>query len=128
MKNAISTDKAPTALGAYSQGIRAGDFLFVSGQLPLNPETGKVEGTTIGEQTARTLENLKAILKASGASLKDVVKVTVILSDTADFKPMNEMYKSYFSEPFPARVAYGGKLALPSLLVEIDAIAYVGQS
>lgn len=128
MKKAIKTNKAPAAVGAYSQGYRAGDFIFVSGQGPLNPQTGRVEGDTIEEQTRRTLENIKAILEANGASLADVVKATVILSDVANFRPMNEVYKTFFSEPFPSRICYGGQLALPGMLVEIDAIAYVGQS
>jgi len=127
MKRIIKTDKAPTAIGPYSQGYRAGDFIFVSGQGPLNPQTGKIQGDTIEEQTRQTLENIKAILKSDGASLTDVVKVSVLLTDLANFKPMNEVYKTFFIEPFPARICYGAQLALPGMLVEIDAIAYVGK-
>lgn len=127
MKRIINTDKAPAAIGPYSQGYRAGDFIFVSGQGPLNPQTGKIEGNTIEQQTRQTLENIKAILKADGASMGDVVKVSVLLTDLGNFKPMNEVYKTFFSEPFPARMTYGAGLALPNMLVEIDAIAYIGE-
>jgi len=127
MKEIIKTDKAPAAIGPYSQGYRAGGFIFVSGQGPLDPQTGKVQGDTIGEQTRQTLENIKAILQGSGASMRDVVKVTVILTDLANFKRMNEVYRTFFTEPFPARITYGGGLALPGMLVEIDAVAYVGE-
>lgn len=126
MKEVIKTDKAPAAIAPYSQGFRAGDFIFVAGQGPLDPATGTIKGDTIEEQTRQTLENIKAILEANGASMKDVVKVTVILTDLSNFKPMNEVYKTFFSEPFPARICYGSALVLPKMLVEIDAIAYVG--
>lgn len=127
MKERIETDKAPAAIGPYSQGYRAGDFVFVSGQGPLDPQTGKIQGDTIEEQTRQTLENIKAILQANGASMRDVVKVSVLLTDLANFKPMNEVYQTFFSEPFPARMTYGVGLALPNMLVEIDAIAYIGK-
>ena len=127
MREIIKTDRAPAAVGPYSQGCRAGDFIFVAGQGPLDPQTGKVRGDTVEEQTRQTLENIKAILEAGGASMGDVVKVTVILTDLANFRPMNEVYKTFFSEPFPARVTYGAALALPNMLVEIDAVAYVGE-
>ncbi len=127
MREIIKTDRAPAAVGPYSQGCRAGDFIFVAGQGPLDPQTGKVRGDTIEEQTRHTLENIKAILEASGASMTDVVKVTVILTDLANFKRMNEVYRTFFSEPFPPRVTYGAALALPNMLVEIDAVAYVGE-
>jgi len=127
MKKVIKTDKAPAAIGPYSQGYRAGDFIFVSGQGPLNPQTGKIQGDTIEEQTRQTLENIKAILEADGASMEDVVKVSVLLTDLANFKPMNEVYKTFFPASFPARITYGVGLALPNMLVEIDAVAYVGE-
>lgn len=123
----IKTDKAPAPIGPYSQGCRVGNFIFVSGQVPVNPCTGKVQSTTIQEQTRQTLENIKAILQASGSSLRDVIKVTVILTDPANWKPMNEVYRTVFSEPFPARICYSGQLALPDRMIEIDAIAYVGK-
>jgi len=127
MKEIIKTDKAPAAIGPYSQGFKAGDFIFVSGQGPLDPQTGGIQGDTIEEQTRKTLDNIKGILKAGGASMTDVVKVTVILTDLSNFRPMNEVYKTFFAEPFPVRITYGAGLALPDMLVEIDAIAYVGE-
>jgi len=127
MKEVIKTDKAPTAIGPYSQGWRAGDFIFVAGQGPLDPQTGEIKGNTIEEQTKQTLENIKAILQASGADMRDVVKVTVILTNPSSFKPMNEVYKTFFPEPFPARTTYCAELVLPNMLVEIEAIAYVGK-
>jgi 2-iminobutanoate/2-iminopropanoate deaminase len=127
MKQVIRTDKAPAAVGPYSQGYRAGDFIFVAGQGPLDPQSGKVKGDTIEEQTRQTLENIKVILEASGASMGDVVKTTVILTDLANFKRMNEVYKTFFSEPFPPRITYGASLALPNMLIEIDAVAYLGK-
>ena len=127
MKKVIRTDKAPAAIGPYSQGYRAGDFIFVAGQGPLEPQTGKIKGDTIEEQTRQTLENIKAILQANGAGMADVVKVTAVLTDLSNFKPMNEVYKTFFTEPFPARICYVAALLLPRMLVEIDAIAYVGK-
>ena len=127
MKETILTDKAPAPLGPYSQGYKAGGFIFLAGQGPVNPRTGKLQGDTIAEQTRQVLENIKAILQAGGSGMEDVVKVTVILSDVADFKPMNEVYKTFFSEPPPARACFGGQMLLPGMLLEIDAIAYAGQ-
>jgi 2-iminobutanoate/2-iminopropanoate deaminase len=126
MKEVVRTDKAPAAVGPYSAGIKAGDYVFVSGQGPLDPQTKKMpEG--IQAQTKQTLENVKAIVEAAGASMADVVKVTVLLTDMGNFKAMNEAYKEYFPEPFPARATYGASLALPGMLIEIEAIAYVGK-
>jgi len=127
MRKVIKTEKAPTPVAPYSQGWRAGDFIFTAGQGPLDPQTRKIQGSTIEEQTRRTLENIKAILKANGADMDDVVKVTVILTDPANFKAMNEVYKTFFPEPFPARTTFGGQLVLPGMLVEIEAVAYVGK-
>lgn len=127
MKQVIKTDKAPAAVGPYSQGWRTGDFIFTAGQGPLDPKTGKIQGANVQEQTKKVLENIKAILEANGASMNDVVKTLVILTDMANFKAMNEAYKTFFEEPFPARSTFGGQLALPGMLVEIEAIAYVGK-
>ena len=128
MKEVIKTNEAPAAIGPYSQGYRCEDFIFTSGQGPINPQTGKIEGSDIQSQTKQTLENIKAILEAGGASMADVVKVTVVLTDLANFKAMNEAYKTFFSEPFPARICYGAHLALPGMLIEIDAVDYKGSS
>jgi 2-iminobutanoate/2-iminopropanoate deaminase len=120
----ITKDGAPPA-GAYSQGLRVGDFIFVSGQGPLDPATSKVVGETIEEQTTRTIENIKAILAAGGATLADVVKVSAHLSDLSLFDRYNKVYASYFPDPKPARTTVGSQLK--GIMVEIDAIAYVGK-
>ena len=123
-KQQITTASGASPAGAYSQGIRAGDFVFVAGQGPLDPATGQVVGETIEEQTERTLENVKAILEAAGATLADVVKATVHLSDLELFPRYNEVYARYFPDPKPARTTVGS--ALLGIMVEIDVIAYVG--
>jgi 2-iminobutanoate/2-iminopropanoate deaminase len=121
----IRTSKGASPSGAYSQGIRAGDFVFVAGQGPLDPETGEVFGESIEEQTTRTLENVKAILAEAGATLADVVKSTVHLSDLSLFSRFNEVYARYFPDPKPARTTVGSSLV--GILVEIDVIAYIGE-
>jgi 2-iminobutanoate/2-iminopropanoate deaminase len=123
-KKQITTKAGASPVGAYSQGLRAGDFVFVSGQGPLDPQTGKVVGETIEEQTTRVLENIKAILEAGGASMADVVKVSAHLTDLSLFERYNRVYASYFPDPKPTRTTVGSQL--PGILVEIDAIAYVG--
>jgi 2-iminobutanoate/2-iminopropanoate deaminase len=124
-KQQITTRTGASPVGAYSQGLRAGDFIFVSGQGPLDPETGQIVGTTIEEQTARVLENIQAILAAGGASMADVVKVSAHLSDLSLFERYNKVYATYFPDPKPTRTTVGSHL--PGILVEIDAIAYVGE-
>lgn len=124
-KKQITTKSGASPIGAYSQGLRAGDFLFVSGQGPLDPATGKIVGETIEEQTRRVLENIKAILEAGGASMADVVKVSAHLSDLKDFDRYNKVYSTYFPDPKPTRTTVGSQLL--GILVEIDAIAYVGE-
>ena len=124
-KQQLTTQSGAAPIGAYSQGIRVGDFIFVSGQGPLDPVTGQVVGDTIEEQTARVLENIKAILEAGGATMADVVKVSAHLSDLSMFERYNQVYATYFPDPKPARITVGSQLL--GILVEIDAIAYVGQ-
>lgn len=126
-KQQISTKSGASPIGAYSQGIRAGDFIFVSGQGPLDPATGKLIHGTIEEETARVLENIKIILEAGGATLADVVKVSAHLSDVALFERFNKVYATYFPDPKPARTTVGSQLPAKDMLVEIDAIAYVGE-
>ena len=123
-KQQISTKSGASPIGAYSQGLRAGDFIFVSGQGPLDPATGQIVGDTVEEQTARVLENIKAILEAGGATMADVVKVTAHLSDLSLFERYNKVYATYFPNPKPTRTTVGSQLL--GILVEIDAIAYVG--
>jgi 2-iminobutanoate/2-iminopropanoate deaminase len=123
-RQAIQTDKAPIPGGAYSQAIRAGDFVFVAGTVPRHPQTGAVPDT-IEEQTAQVMENIKAILEAAGATLDDVVKSTVHLSDLSLFERYNKVYASYFSDPKPVRTTVGSQLS--GIMVEIDVVAYTGQ-
>ena len=124
MKKQVNPKNAAPPAGAYSPGLVAGDFVFVSGQGPLDPATGKIVGETIEEQTARVLENVKAVLDAAGASMSDVVKVAVHLSDLANFQRFNQVYATFFPDPKPTRTTVGSQL--PGILVEIDAIAYIG--
>lgn len=126
-KQQISTQSGASPIGVYSQGIRVGDFIFVSGQGPLDPATGKLIHGTIEEETARVLENIKIILEAGGATLADVVKVSAHLSDVAIFERFNKVYATYFPDPKPARTTVGSHLPAEGMLVEIDAIAYVGE-
>jgi 2-iminobutanoate/2-iminopropanoate deaminase len=127
-KTAITTDKAPAALGPYSQGIRAGNLLFTAGQGGVDPVTQQVVAGGITEQTTRTFENLKAILEAGGAGLANVVKASVFLKDMNDFAAMNAVYASYFAQvaaPLPARTTVEATRLPKDLLVEIDMIAEV---
>lgn len=124
-KQQIATTKGAAPSGAYSQGLRAGDFVFVSGQGPLDPVTGDVVGDTIEEQTRRTLENVEAILEAAGAGMKDVVKATVHLSDLSLFDRYNAVYSEFFPDPKPTRTTVGSELL--GIMVEIDVVAYVGE-
>jgi 2-iminobutanoate/2-iminopropanoate deaminase len=125
-KQQIQTDRAAAPGGAYSQGIRAGDFVYVSGQGPIDPATGEIVGEAIEEQTERTLENVKAILEAGGASMADVVKTTVHLTDLSLFPRYNEVYARYFPDPKPVRTTVGSDLL--GIMVEIDVVAHVGGS
>lgn len=119
----IHTDDAPAAIGPYSQGIVDGDRIFVSGQGPIDPETGDIVGDDIKEETARTLENIEAVLEAAGASLDDVIKATVFVNDMDDYEEINEVYAEYMSEPYPARSAVEvSDLPVP-IGVEIEVIA-----
>ena len=120
---AISTTNAPAAIGPYSQAIEAGGMVFASGQLPINPATGAFPEGGIKEQTRQSILNAEAILKEAGCSLANVVKTTVLLADIADFAAMNEVYASFFSEPFPARSAFAVRDLPKGALVEIEMIA-----
>ena len=125
-KQQISTKTGASPVGAYSQGLRVGDFIFVSGQGPLDPVTGQIVGEDVEEQTKRVLENIKAILEAGGATMADVVKANAHLSDMALFDRYNKVYVTYFPDPKPTRTTVGSVLPLKGILVEIDVIAYVG--
>jgi 2-iminobutanoate/2-iminopropanoate deaminase len=126
MPQAISTPAAPAAIGPYSQAIRAGEFLFVSGQIPLDPATGAVVDGDIRVQSRRVLENLRAIVSAAGGSLGLVVKTTVYLADMNDFPALNEEYGKFFGVPAPARVTVQVSRLPKDVRVEIDAVAHLG--
>lgn len=125
-KQTIATDAAPRAIGPYSQAVRAGGFVFVSGQLPMDPDTMELVDGDIAAQTELALENLGAVLKAAGADFSHVVRATVYLADMNDFAAVNEVYARYFGENAPARVAVEVARLPRDARVEIDAIAYVG--
>ena len=127
MREAIATPQAPSAIGPYSQAIRAGDFLFVSGQIPLDPGTGALVQGGIKDQTHQVLQNLGAILSAAGSSFDQVVKTTVYLMDMAEFTAMNEVYGTYFPAPAPARATIQAARLPRDVRVEIDLVAYVSQ-
>ena len=127
MKKRIHTDKAPAAIGPYSQAVLAGDFLYVSGQLPIDPATGAFAGDTAAEQAAQSIRNLAAILEEAGMSLNDVVKTTVLLADIADFAAVNEVYAKFFTgEVLPARAAFAVRDLPKGAKVEIELVAYKG--
>jgi 2-iminobutanoate/2-iminopropanoate deaminase len=126
VRDAISTTEAPGAIGPYSQAIRAGGFVFISGQIPLDPATGALVDGGITEQTHRVLKNLDAILRAAGASFNSVVKTTVYLADMAEFAAMNTVYAEYVAVPPPARATVQVARLPRDVRVEIDVIAYLG--
>lgn len=121
----ISTDKAPKAIGPYSQGIATSGFLFLSGQVPLDPSTGQLVQGTVQEEVARVLDNLKGVLEAAGSGLQRVVRTTVYLTSLEDFAAMNEVYARYFGEHRPARSTVQVSALPRGARVEIDAIASV---
>lgn len=122
--NKISTDKAPAAIGPYSQAIVAGDFLFASGQIPINPATGEIQGATIEEQAEQSMKNVGEILKAAGADYTKVVKTTCFLADMGDFAAFNGVYEKYFTEK-PARSCVAVKQLPKNVLCEVEVTAYL---
>lgn len=124
-KQLISTDEAPAAVGAYSQAVKAGNTLYVSGQVALIPGTKDLAEGGAAEQAEQCLKNMGAILRAAGLDYKDVVKTTVLLADIADFAAVNTVYAKYFSEEPPARACYAAKALPLGALVEIESIAHV---
>jgi len=127
-KHVIQSKRGAPPQGAYSQGWRAGDFVFVTGTGPVDPITGKLVGDTIEQQTEQTIDNLGAILEADGVALSDVVKVTVHLSDTSLFARYNQVYARRFTRPYPVRTTVGSDLGhSPGMLIEMDCIAYRAQ-
>jgi len=126
VRHAVSTPSAPKAIGPYSQGIRAGSLLFVSGQVPIDPATGQIIAGDISAQTHRVFQNIGEILKAGGASFDHVVRTTVFLADMNDFSAMNEVYATYFTSPAPARATVEVSRLPKDARVEIDVIASFG--
>lgn len=125
MKEIIATTKAPAAIGPYSQAVKAGHTLYISGQLPIDPATGEFPcATCVKAQTAQSLKNIGVILEQAGYSYADVVKTTVLLHDIADFAAMNEVYADFFQQDCPARAAFAVKDLPKGALVEIEVIAY----
>ena len=123
----IQTDNAPAAIGPYSQAIKAGGFVFVSGQIPIDPQTGQFVPGGIAEQTEQVLKNLSAVLEAAGSSLDLVVKTTVFLADMKEFSGMNEVYATFFSSPPPARATVAAAGLPRDARVEIEAVALVSE-
>lgn len=124
----IFTPAAPKPIGPYAQAVRAGDWLFVSGQIPLDPATGKLVAGSVREQAAQALSNLRAVLGAARAGLENVVKATVYLQDIKDFPEVNRVYAEFFQEPFPARAVMQAAALPAGALVEIEAVAYIPRS
>lgn len=125
MKKVLATTKAPAAIGPYSQAIRADKFVFVSGQLPIDPATGEFAGDDIAAQTRQSLTNIQNILASEGLTMANVVKTTVLLKNISDFGAMNEVYASFFESDCPARAAFEVAALPKAAMVEIEAIAYV---
>ncbi|MDD3251808.1 MAG: RidA family protein [Lachnospiraceae bacterium] len=124
MKKVLSTKNAPAAIGPYSQAIRADKFVFVSGQIPLDPATGEFAGADIAAQTRQSLTNIKNILASEGLTMANVVKTTVLLKNISDFGAMNDVYATFFEGDCPARAAFEVAALPKAALVEIEAIAY----
>ena len=122
---AISTEKAPAAIGPYSQAIRVGNLVYTSGQIPIDPATGMIVKGGIKEQTLQSLTNVKAILEEVGLTMSNVLKTTVFMADMGDFADMNSVYAEFFTEPYPARSAVAVKTLPKGALVEIEVIAEV---
>ena len=125
IRETISTDKAPKAIGPYEQAIKVGDFVYTAGQIPIDPQTGDVVSGGIAEQTRRVLENLKAVLEAGGSSLDKVIKATVFLKSMTDFAALNEVYGEYLGKAKPARSTVAVADLPRGALVEIDLVAIV---
>jgi 2-iminobutanoate/2-iminopropanoate deaminase len=125
VKETISTEKAPGAIGPYSQAVKAGNMIFCSGQIPIDPTTGEFVSNNVAEQTHQVLTNLSAVLEAAGTSLNNVVKTTVFLADMNDFTEMNEIYAEFFNDNKPARATVQAARLPRDARVEIDCIAVI---
>ncbi len=125
MNTSLHTEKAPAAIGPYSQAIKAGNTIYVSGQIPVDPATGEFAGADIQTQTRQSLTNIRNILAAAGTDMSKVVKTTVLLADIKDFAAMNAVYAEFFTEPYPARAAFQVAAIPKGALVEIEAVAVI---
>ncbi len=125
MMEVVNTNNAPAAIGPYSQGVKAGNLLFISGQMPLDPKTMEIDPGTVQDQTRRAIENVKAILEEAGLTLNNVVKTTVFIKDMNEFASINEVYASYFTENKPARACVEVARLPKDVRVEIEAIAVI---
>jgi 2-iminobutanoate/2-iminopropanoate deaminase len=126
MKEIVSTDKAPAAIGPYSQAVKVGDMIYTSGAIPAVPATGQIVEGGIAEQTEQVLKNLTEVLKAAGANLQNVIKTTVFIKNMNEFAAMNEVYSRFFTEKFPARSTVEVARLPKDVLVEIECIAKIG--
>jgi 2-iminobutanoate/2-iminopropanoate deaminase len=124
MRKIVSSDKAPKAIGPYSQGVKAGGFVFFSGQIPLDPATGELMGVSAAEQTVQIMQNIAAVLEAAGLGFNDVVKTTIFLTDLADFAAVNEVYGGCFSSEPPARSTVQVSALPRGAKVEIEVVAF----
>ncbi len=124
-KKIINTEHAPQAIGTYSQAVQAGDFVYISGQIPLDPQTMEVNNASFADETHQVFQNLKAVTEAAGGQLSDAVKLTIYLTDLSHFATVNEIMAQYFSAPFPARAAIGIASLPKSVRIEIDAVLYL---
>jgi len=127
-KQTISTAAAPKAIGTYSQAVRAGNTVYLSGQIPLNPQTMELDAGDMAAQIARVFENLRAVARASGGDLKDIVKLNVYLTDLGNFALVNEVMARYFAQPYPARAAVGVAALPKGAAVEMDAILVLSEA
>lgn len=126
MKHVIQTDQAPAAIGTYSQAVKAGDTVYISGQIPLVPETMDVVSDDFSEQTHQVFKNLRAVCEAAGGSLDQLVKVNIYLTDLANFAAVNTVMSEYFAQPYPARAAVGVKQLPKDVAIEIEGVLYLG--
>ncbi len=126
-RSIISTDKAPAAIGTYSQAVKAGNTVYISGQIPLDPETMEMVTESFEAQAVRVFENMKAIAEAAGGSFSDVVKLTILLSDLKYFAQVNEVMARYFSEPYPARAAFAVKALPKDADIEVESIMVIAE-
>jgi reactive intermediate/imine deaminase len=125
-RTSVFTDQAPKAIGPYSQAVRAGNTVYLSGQIPLDPKTGELVTGDIQRETRRVFDNLKAVTEAAGGGLQDVARVTIFLTDLGDFAKVNEVMAGYFQEPYPARATVGVAALPRGARVEIDAVMVLG--